>query len=320
MSTFFQPVPLAARSCLSEVLYWVAFQRLPIDDPPDPDDAGQIGVAGADLGEMYQYIWPDETERAGLPLDPRCSFLSAGNVYIPVKLYDEILSQDHIAPALRKQRSFERDAIRNLEREYSQWRPLYERVVEYPRSKIFVALTEGRLAAFGRRLPAEIRVPSSQVSASRRDALREISFSEIPPSFWSLKGIDFESNCASNSQETYWDIYLITEEVLKVFPGSRERAEGIARIGIGLVADDTAPRLSIRDGRRGRPSFPWDGFHLEVTDLIVRNEMPDKKEAAIAYFQNWFEERHRFRPSRAAVGEKLKPYFDKFVKEKGQKR
>ena len=58
---------------------------------------------------------------------------------------------------------------------------------------------------------------------------------------------------------------------------------------------------------------------MEVADLLHRNSMPDKKEAAIEYFQSWFEREHGIRPSRAAVGEKLKLYFDKFIKSARQK-
>ena len=28
---------------------------------------------------------------------------------------------------------------------------------------------------------------------------------------------------------------------------------------------------------RGRPAFAWDAFHLEVTDLLLRKELPEKK-------------------------------------------
>jgi hypothetical protein len=53
--------------------------------------------------------------------------------------------------------------------------------------------------------------------------------------------------------------------------------------------------------------------------LIRRNQMPDKKEAAIEYFRAWFGRECGVQPSRAAVGEKLKPYFDKIVRPSRQK-
>jgi hypothetical protein len=47
--------------------------------------------------------------------------------------------------------------------------------------------------------------------------------------------------------------------------------------------------------------------------------MPRKKEAAIEYFRTWFDREHNIRVSRSVVGEKLKPYYDRFLKADGQK-
>jgi hypothetical protein len=45
--------------------------------------------------------------------------------------------------------------------------------------------------------------------------------------------------------------------------------------------------------------------------------LPDKKEAAIEHFRDWFRREHGIPASRSVVGEKLKPYYDRFLK--GQK-
>jgi hypothetical protein len=70
---------------------------------------------------------------------------------------------------------------------------------------------------------------------------------------------------------------------------------------------------------RGRPPFPWDPFHIEVATLLLRNELPEKKEAAIEYFQGWFLREHGIEVGRSVIGDKLKPYYDKFIKARGQK-
>jgi hypothetical protein len=42
--------------------------------------------------------------------------------------------------------------------------------------------------------------------------------------------------------------------------------------------------------------------------------LPPKKEAGIAHVQNWFVKRMGKPPSRAAISEKLTPYYERFVK------
>jgi hypothetical protein len=79
------------------------------------------------------------------------------------------------------------------------------------------------------------------------------------------------------------------------------------------------PNLIRSNLRRGRPPYPWDGFHLELAGLLHRNALPEKKEAAIEYFRNWFDREHGIKASRSVIGEKLKPYYDRFIRESRQK-
>jgi hypothetical protein len=67
------------------------------------------------------------------------------------------------------------------------------------------------------------------------------------------------------------------------------------------------------------PPYPWDAFHLEVATLLLHNQLPAKKDAAIVHFQDWFQRRHGIKVGRSAVGGKLKPYYDRFMESGGQK-
>ncbi len=67
---------------------------------------------------------------------------------------------------------------------------------------------------------------------------------------------------------------------------------------------------------RGRPpAFAWDAFHVEVADLIRKDLMPQKKEAAIQQMISWFASTTGQKPSLSAVSEKLTPYYRKFFSE-----
>jgi hypothetical protein len=75
----------------------------------------------------------------------------------------------------------------------------------------------------------------------------------------------------------------------------------------GQNLDDPPPQA-----RRGRPPLPWEPFHVEVAALVQKNALPEKKEAAIAYFEGWFRETLGMSASRSAIGQKLQPYYQRF--------
>jgi hypothetical protein len=107
-------------------------------------------------------------------------------------------------------------------------------------------------------------------------------------------------------------------KLLSVFPGEKQ-VIAVKRIGDTLVVNEIQPQKNPSRVTRGRPSYPWEQFHLEVSALLQRNELPAKKEAAIQHFQSWFERELGIRPSRAAIGEKLTPYYERFLRGRGQK-
>jgi hypothetical protein len=81
-------------------------------------------------------------------------------------------------------------------------------------------------------------------------------------------------------------------------------------VGKYAIVNSASNEITARMSNRGRPALPWESFHVEITRMYLDGKMPDKKEAAIAYFQNWFQNQHQKDVSRTAIGQKLKPYFD----------
>ena len=77
-------------------------------------------------------------------------------------------------------------------------------------------------------------------------------------------------------------------------------------------AELTMPR------RRGRPPLPWDRFHLEVAALVKADALPRKKEAAIHQFAGWFRNELGISVGRSSIGQKLAPYYDRFVNSKSE--
>jgi hypothetical protein len=318
MATFFQPVVLPERCLLSEVLYWVAFQRLPIfETDHDGVDIRESAEAGGYVIEVgNSFLDENECARANIPADPKYLAFINDTTTLSVSYYDGMLekSSDDDDPDFRRHLEEGREEARKFESDCKVWETHYLGAIEYPASRIFVALKGGQLVATGRLLPTLDRNEAKNID---RDIF-EIEFTEIPRDFWSFKGIDFEASAARNSEAHYCHISLRTDDVLSKFPGERSSVGDVQRIGDTLVVAD-ATKNPLAKSKRGRPSYPWEPFHHEVASLLRSNALPDKKEAAIQYFQSWFFKEHGIHPSRAAIGEKLTPYYEKFVRRGGQK-
>ena len=93
--------------------------------------------------------------------------------------------------------------------------------------------------------------------------------------------------------------------------GARRTVNSLGDVYILNNSDNRDLTTSIR---RGRPSLPWELFYLEVASLARANALPEKKEAAIHHFESWFREELGLHVGRSSIGQKLTPYYDRFVR------
>jgi hypothetical protein len=325
MPTFLQPVAIPERCYLFEVLLWVTFLRLPIaaigdDDGNDIRESDEIREEGGGyaINVIDEYIFDEECERAGLPPDPNWRAAIEGTTTLSVKYYDDLLKQPKLTKAFRRKLRADREEALRFEADVKRWKSQYERVIEYPVSKIFVALKDGLLPAAGRLLPSvDLEQALVQLSEDGLDIV-DVEPSPIPPSFWTLRGIDFHASAARSENANFCHITCATADMFSVFPGDREEILGVERVGGSFIVSETASK-PLATGLRGRPPYPWDAFHLEVSSLLLEKSLPEKKEAAIQLLQDWFQRRFRIQPSRAAIGEKLTPYYETFIRKERQK-
>jgi hypothetical protein len=307
--TFLQRVDVPEICFLQEVLYWVAFRRLPVAlydlDGNEIRNGTDIGGYAVELGDIGDWLEDEECASANIPPDPRYTAAIEGKTDLSVEDYDELLAGMEINNPRWGRLNKERNEAVALE----SWLLQYQDAIEYPASKIFVALKDGRLKAKGRLLPEDVDTDLSDEDFD----IYDLPVVEIPTAFWSLKGIDFEESAAANDHSRYCHIRCRSDEVFSVFPGDYEPVLGIGQFGPNFrISNATATPRIANVRQRGRPSYPWDAFHLEVATLIQKGQLPAKKEACIQHLQDWFHHRLGIKPSRAAIGEKLKPYYDRF--------
>jgi hypothetical protein len=326
MPTFLQAVILPEWCFLYEVLYWVAFQRLPVAsytlDAEEFRLSDEVEDYEAEITDSPHLISEDETKFAGIPRDPKWVDWIEERSLLPASEYEKVLAGRVLEgdEVFKREMMEARDAALQLEKQCREWEPHYRRAIEYPASRIFVALKGGQLKAKGKLLPALDRDEARAVLDAEGRYLNDITPADIPAHFWSLQGTDFEASAAkSETAHYYCHIMVQTNELVSLFPGEREEVVGVERVGDNFVINDRVRKLPPSPRRRGRPAYPWEPFHLEVAGLLQGGELPSKKEAAIKHFQTWFRSHLGIEPSRAAIGEKLKPYYDKFGAREGQK-
>jgi hypothetical protein len=321
MLTFLQPVDVPERCFLKEVLYWVAFQRLPtviwLDEGEDIRDSEEIGGYVVEITDSV--LDEREAARLGLPNDPKWRWWNEGRSSLPVSFYDNALARNDLEEENRKELEAGREFAIELEREKQSWLADYQCAIEYPASRIFIALRSGSLRARGRLLPGNsVEAARSKVEASK-GGIFDIPVTDIPPTFWSLKGIDFDASAAGNGTKYYCHVSCSTDDLLSSFPAEGEEVTGVRWVGDSFVLSESSGAVRRAASSRGRPPYPWDAFHLEVTTMLRDNKLPEKKEAAIEHFRCWFQSEHGIKASRSVMGEKLKPYYDRFVRAGGQK-
>jgi hypothetical protein len=316
MAVFLEQVQLPDRCFLREILFWIAFQRLPtaiytMDGEEWRESSEVLCEYHIDTGDHVDAI---EGLRAGIPADPRYeAHLKNSPTIMPVATLDRLLEFIELDRKERAQLLKERETAEEFEAACAAWDAQYHKAIEYPSSQIFVALRSGDLRTTGRLLPSLDADEADRILAAEDRSLLNIQPSDIPAAFWSLSGIDFHNSAAQNDTAHYCHVTARLADVLDLFPGERTPVSGLERIGGSYVLNERNAGL-VAKPQRGRPSYPWDKFNLEVAALLRANALPAKKEAAIQHFQSWFVREFDAQVSRAAIGEKLKPYYDRFMR------
>ena len=305
---------LAERCFLSEILHWLAFRRLPISAYTlDGEDARLFGdESPASFGDV---VTDTECTLAGLELNHEYAALLADRWPHDLEFYEAMLRLDLEETVLNKLRQERAEAV-EFHHNVAVWQASCDAYLEYFKARIFVDLREGKIQGSAVEVPQKDGSEAIELEAIDR-AKQPIV--QIPPEIWLASEIDWENSAIVANSSVFHRVHFSTEVMIAAYPIPSSTAIGnVIPVGDLYVLDALDHAELTMPSRRGRPPLPWDRFHLEVAALVKADALPRKKEAAIHQFAEWFQNELGISVGRSSIGEKLAPYYDRFVHSKSE--
>jgi hypothetical protein len=298
---FYEPVVLVEQCKLDEVLLWVAIQRPPKSDWPYGDFP---------LVELSEH----ECKELGIPESPRgCHYTTP-----------ELVRKRFSSIKEKRRRQFVEDQVAEasgVQKDYARWRELVTRATEPYAAQIYLELRRGRLQARGKLLPSDVCLgeflDDEHTYGTPDPRLTNLAVQPIPSDAWSQLGIDWLSSAVTCPAGCYCDIKVPTDLLMSTFPPMRSATDEVVyAVGDALMIDLAASATGTSERLKRGPGRPspfgngaWNGFHVEVARLLLRGELPTKREAAISMMTDWFNRTCGQAPGRTAIGERLTPYY-----------
>lgn len=305
MVTVLNPVEMAERCYLSEALFYLAFDRLPLSFVTDNDIDARLDYDwhGGDLFEPFlpggHGVTEAECKAAGLEPDPGILLETLR------KGFDEPL--DSTASATERRRR----------QRHETWIAKFQEFLDDYRLKLIKPLLEGRLRALGKKLPGNPKISAVKEWGLKNDYW-DIPWEPIPAKFWAAPMIDWYMCYAEGWGATHVLIQVYTDDLFSEFPiPSSGVARDVKQMGDNFVLLDST---QISSGTKlGRPALKWDEFYLEVAKRLQNGALPQKQESFISEMENWCRNQWGREVARSTLLGKIKPYYDTFVRSKKSK-
>jgi hypothetical protein len=256
-----------------EALHWLAFRRLPLMVWSLDGDDFRLSTDN-DLNATRQLeleVTDDSCDYAGLPANPR----NTDDYHESVEFYDEILRHE-LSESDRATFLARRSETVFFENQVREWESARDSYLEYYKAKLFVDLREQKITAQGVIIPASTMNDALKYVAENNIDLTNLPIENISNSLWLARNIDWENNALRSSFGMHCWVHFNTSSVFDLYPvPTAPTAGSLVDLGSGFFAlhDSDGPEQS-RSARRGRPSLPWDRFHLEVASLVRAGNLP----------------------------------------------
>jgi hypothetical protein len=318
--TILVPHAIADRCYLSEALLWVAVCRFPLAFVTENGVDGREDADYIDGLDPYlpfnDPISNLECTLAGLRPNPEYEDFVLGDFHQTPENLRTLLKVDTLADEVRNR--WEQELTDSLEfyRRQAEWDAEYEALVDEPKARLFLALREQRLNAFGRKLPREtLTATLEHLESTDWEDWNDNSWIPIPADFWISNRIDWEGSSAEGRVGAYALILIETDGLLKSFPlPPATQYQGVVKIANNLVLASEDDGAAILRSARGRPPLNWESFHVELARRIANGGLPRKQEALIVEMQEWCKTNWHRDVGRSTLLQKLKPYYDALVR------
>lgn len=310
---------MVAEVCyLREALYWVALQRLPeayyLETGGDAREYDKHAYDATPPIDGYDIVSRDECLLAGLPVNPDWEAQQAFKRHeFPAELKKWIARTSD--EGRRKQFKIYLEESVAYHKAVSDWGVTFGAFLDLHAAKLFVALREARIIATGKRLPTKT-VAQYLKGENGGQSLYSLDWEPIDKNFWIQKGIDWVFSRADGKDSSFALILVETAKLFEVFPKpSPQITRRVEQIGRGyLLLDEEGNALNSPAATVGRPSLPWDDFHVEMARRFCVGNIPAKQEAMIAEMREWCRTQWGRPPARSTLLSKIKPYYDALVR------
>ena len=150
------PTPVASYCYLFEALLWIAFQRFPLF--VETEDGGDIRTdnnefEGTEPRIVIEPISDDECRSAGLPLNPEYAVYIAGEYHSRPEDIERLLAL-HLDAKGKAELKSQLIASKKHHERCKAWDEQFDQFVDLHRSRLFVALREGKILSVGKILPS----------------------------------------------------------------------------------------------------------------------------------------------------------------------
>jgi hypothetical protein len=309
---------VAKRCYLWEAVLWVSMNRFPIASYSESgldvrldDDS----IEGLDPSGLFiEPVTNSECKAADLPNNPSHEEHESGDYHSRPEDIWKLLEMDISEADKETLRDDLKKSIAHYARQEA-WDNKFDHFLDPTKSRLFLAFREGRLDAFGKRLPEVTVTQSLEVlDGEKWQEFRDNPWQSIPSAFWTMEKIDWMASQAEGLDSAFALIQVDTKQLMDVFPPmTLTPVSGVVRVGDSLIMSDVHPEI-VKESRGGRPAHDWEQFFVEVARRLKAGQLPKKQESGIAEMQDWCLRNWKCRVARSTVLQKVKPYYDAFMR------
>lgn len=318
MPRLFKEVDLPNTCYVQEVVYWLAFGRVPEFIFQDDDYGDQrMGAHARQTGEMIEFDAAGFTEAefrsVGVAIDFRRYdaarlFAQGEDVEQYIADWDARFARYQPDPDqdIAKFEGWKREHLDRIIRDAEEGRwalamdEVFNQPVDMARMTVMQALVAGDLEAYG-----WVANPSATDQDEAWGA-----FERIPQGAWSLR-FGWAESRLTYAGKTYEAVQVHSEKMLELFPKpscagetvSMRSYPGVAVVQDSVVAVPEKP-ASKQESKRGRPAKQVGSLGEAVRNwylLSYKNKTPPKAEAVVAEAQAWISAIFNKSESRSAV-------------------